>query len=72
MSRAGYSPATVTALAVPSYNPSMVKSSIRMGQEQVSGLVTGVTDAPSTGGIITLDPTQMSGSHLAKIPFENR
>jgi hypothetical protein len=57
MSRAGYSPATVTALAVPSYNPSMVKSSIRMGQEQVSGLGTGVTDAPSTGGIITF------GSH---------
>jgi hypothetical protein len=56
MSRAGYSPANVTALAV-SYNPSMVKSSIRMGQEQVSELGTGVTDAPSTGGIITF------GSH---------
>ena len=57
MSRAAYSPANATALAVPSYNPSMVKSSIRMGQEQVSELGTGVTDAPSTGGIIT------SGSH---------
>jgi hypothetical protein len=55
MSRAGYSPANVTALALPSYNPSMAKSSIRMGQEQVSELGTRVIDAPSTGGIITFE-----------------
>lgn len=49
MSRAGIPPANATALAVPSYNPSMAKSSIRMGQEQASGLGTGVITIPRCG-----------------------